>query len=206
MKLISNDINDQQPIDPRFAFARKGDDAPMVLSDNISPHFQWSQFPDNTQSFALICIDPDVPSVADDVNQADRILPEALPRVDFCHWALVDIPSDTTELGTAQCSNGVTPKGKRNPQGPSGARQGLNDYTQFLAGDPELAGDYFGYDGPCPPWNDERLHHYIFTIYALSIKTLDLPETFTGHQAVDALKPHVLDHATVTGTYSLFKS
>jgi phosphatidylethanolamine-binding protein (PEBP) family uncharacterized protein len=38
-----------------------------------------------------------------------------------------------------------------------------------MAGNPDMAGQYFGYDGPCPPWNDERMHHYIFTIYALDI-------------------------------------
>jgi phosphatidylethanolamine-binding protein (PEBP) family uncharacterized protein len=31
-----------------------------------------------------------------------------------------------------------------------------------------MKGDYHGYDGPCPPWNDTLLHHYVFTIYALA--------------------------------------
>ena len=35
-----------------------------------------------TQSFALICHDFDVPSRGDDVNKADREVPEDLPRVD----------------------------------------------------------------------------------------------------------------------------
>ena len=38
--------------------------------------------------------------------------------------------------------------------GLDGARQGINDFTGWFAGNPELAGDYFGYDGPFPPWND----------------------------------------------------
>ncbi|GIS40711.1 MAG: hypothetical protein Ct9H90mP13_05570 [Pseudomonadota bacterium] len=37
-------------------------------------------------------------------------------------------------------------------QRPSGSRQGINDYTKFMAGDPEMQGNYFGYEGPCPPW------------------------------------------------------
>ena len=206
MRLISNDITDQTRIDPRFAFAKMVDDAPMALSDNLSPHFKWMDFPQDTQSFAVICMDPDVPSVAADVNKPDRTIAKGLPRVDFCHWALVNIPIDITELATGSCSEGVTPRGKRDPKGPTGSRQGLNDYTQFLANDPDLGGEYFGYDGPCPPWNDERLHHYVFTVYALSAKTLDLPDPFTGHQAMAALQSLILDQAAITGTYSLFKS
>lgn len=161
MKLISHDLTDQAPIDPKFAFGRRGADAPMEFSDNLSPHLSWSEFPAQTQSFVLICMDPDVPSVADDVNQAERIIPASLPRVDFCHWVMIDIPTQITELATGACSNGVIAGGKQAPLGPKGTRQGLNDYTQFMAGHPDLGGQYFGYDGPCPPWNDERLHHYI---------------------------------------------
>ncbi len=203
MKLHSNDLTDNAPIDPRFAFGKMDDDAPMALSDNLSPHLAWNDFPAETRSFAVVCMDPDVPSVADDVNQEGKTLPADMPRVDFCHWAMVDIQTTVTELTTGSCSQGVTPKGKRNPPGPSGTRQGLNDYTQFMAGDPDMGGQYYGYDGPCPPWNDERLHHYVFTVYALDVEHLDLPEDFNGHDVVKALDGHVLDQASLTGTYTL---
>ena len=36
-------------------------------------------------------------------------------------------------------------------------------------------GNYFGYDGPCPPWNDAIPHHYVFTLYALDVARLDVP-------------------------------
>lgn len=206
MKLISNDITDQASIDPKFAFGRTSDEAPMVFSDNISPHLQWMEFPDTTQSFVLLCMDPDVPSVADDVNQAGRIIPKDLPRVEFCHWAMVDIPPHITQLASGECATGVVAGGKRSPDGPTGTRQGLNDYTQFMKGNPELEGEYFGYDGPCPPWNDERLHHYIFTVYALDIAKLDLPMPFDGHQVIQAIRGHVFDQASITGTYTLFKN
>ena len=52
---------------------------------------------------------------------------------------------------------------------PRGARQGINDYTGWFAGDKDMAGNYFGYDGPCPPWNDEIPHRYVFTLYALDV-------------------------------------
>ena len=33
-----------------------------------------------------------------------------------------------------------------------------------------MAGNYFGYDGPFPPFNDSLVHHYVFTLYALAIE------------------------------------
>jgi Raf kinase inhibitor-like YbhB/YbcL family protein len=203
MQLQSRDISDGTSIDPRFAFAKPDPESHMALSDNLSPHLAWSGAPEGTRSFAIVCMDPDVPSEADDVNQEGKTLPADMPRVDFCHWAMIDIPTDVTELATGECCEGVTPKGKQTPPGPAGARQGLNDYTNFLAGDPDMAGNYFGYDGPCPPWNDERLHHYAFTVYALDTERLDLPESFTGHDVVEAIEGHVLDRASITGSYTL---
>ncbi|RFF30212.1 YbhB/YbcL family Raf kinase inhibitor-like protein [Wenzhouxiangella sediminis] len=203
MQLQSRDISEGASIDPRFAFGRPDAESHMALSDNLSPHLAWSGAPEGTRSFALVCMDPDVPSEADDVNQEGKTLPADMDRVDFCHWAMVDITPDVTELATGACSDGVTLKGKQSPPGPDGARQGLNDYTNFLAGAEEMAGKYFGYDGPCPPWNDERLHHYVFTVYALDVDRLDLGGDFTGHDVVEAIQGHVLDQASITGTYTL---
>lgn len=208
MKIHSNDLQDGAPIDPQFAFGKPDPDKHMELSDNLSPHLAWSDIPPETRSFALLCVDPDVPGVADDVNQEGKTLPADMPRVDFYHWVMVDIPREVLELDTGACSKGVTPGGKKDPRGPLGSRQGLNNYTQFLAGDPDLGGEYPGYDGPCPPWNDERLHHYCFTVYALDVPTLDLPtgdegETFDGPAAEKAMEGHVLGQASLTGTYTL---
>jgi len=202
MQLRSNDLQDSHPIDPRFAFGKPDPNQHLALSDNLSPHLCWSGAPPGTRSFAVLCIDPDVPSVADDVNQEGRTIPADLERVDFCHWALIDLPATVTELSTGQCSQGVTVGGKHNPPGPAGSRQGLNDYTGFMAGS-DMEGQYHGYDGPCPPWNDERLHHYVFTVYALDTGGLGLAEEFTGHDVVEAIKGHVLAQASISGTYTL---
>jgi len=203
MQLQSRDMTDGEAIDERHALGKPDPESHMTFADNLSPHLIWSGVPASTRSFAIVCMDPDVPAEADDVNQEDKSLPVDMPRVDFCHWAMVDVPTHVTELATGACCEGVTPKGKQNPPGPEGARQGLNDYTDFMAGDPDMAGNYFGYDGPCPPWNDERLHHYVFTVYALDTERLDLPDTFTGHDVVEALEGHVLEQASLTGTYTL---
>ena len=43
------------------------------------------------------------------------------------------------------------------------------DYTGWFADDPQMSGQYFGYDGPFPPFNDSLVHHYVFTLYALNV-------------------------------------
>ncbi|MBS1198741.1 MAG: YbhB/YbcL family Raf kinase inhibitor-like protein [Proteobacteria bacterium] len=67
----------------------------------------------------------------------------------------------------------------------------------------DMQGDYYGYDGPCPPWNDERLHHYIFTLYALDIERLPLEGRFGGPEVRSAIQGHILATASLTGTYTL---
>ncbi len=203
MKLYSSDLNDGHAIDTRLAFGRPDKANHMALSENRSPHLRWADVPDGARSFAVICVDPDVPSVADDVNQEGKTIPADLERVDFYHWVMIDVPANLRELETAECSRAVTPGGKKHPPGPEGSKQGLNNYTQFLAGDPEMAGKYFGYDGPCPPWNDERLHRYVFTVYALDTESLGLSGEFDGQDAMKAMEGHILGQASITGTYTL---
>ena len=93
--------------------------------------------------------------------------------------------------------------GKRELPGPKGSRQGVNDYTSWFANDADMTGTYRGYDGPCPPWNDMRVHRYHFTVYALSCERAPLDGDFTGSQALEAIRPLVLAEARITGTYSL---
>jgi hypothetical protein len=203
MQLHSRDIVEGEPIAERFAFGKPDPDEHMALSDNLSPHLAWRDAPEGTRSFAVLCVDPDVPSDASDVNTEGKTLPTDMDRVDFYHWVMVDVPADVHELETGACSDGVTPGGKKNPPGPPGARQGENNYTQFLEGAGELEGRYFGYDGPCPPWNDERLHRYRFTVYALDVERLDVDDPFDGPTVEAALEGHVLGEAGLTGTYTL---
>ena len=66
-----------------------------------------------------------------------------------------------------------------------------------------MAGRYFGYDGPCPPWNDTIVHHYIFTLYALDVERCPVEGEFTGPEVLAAIAGHVLDQASFTATYSL---
>lgn len=203
MRLDSSSFKDGSAIPGEFAFCVIDPANHVRLSDNRNPHLHWSDVPAGTRSFALVCHDPDVPSRGDDVNQEGKTVPASLPRVDFFHWALIDIPADLREIGAGEYSTGVTARGKSGPDSRNGTRHGINDYTGWFAGDPDMRGDYFGYDGPCPPWNDAIAHRYIFTLYALDIERLPLSGPFTGAQVRAALAGHILAEASLTGIYCL---
>jgi Raf kinase inhibitor-like YbhB/YbcL family protein len=66
---------------------------------NDSPPLSWTEPPPGTQSFALLCEDPDAPGGT------------------FIHWVLFNLPADRRDLGVA-----VPP----DPDLPGGVRQGTN--------------------------------------------------------------------------------
>jgi len=203
MKLMSQSFADGGRIPGEFAFAVPDAAHHVKLSSNRNPHLAWTDAPPATRSFAVICHDVDVPSRPDDVNQEGREIPASLPRIDFFHWTLIDIAPTVSALAAGAWSDGVTPRGKAGPMAPHGTRQGINDYTAWFAGDHDMEGDYFGYDGPCPPWNDSIVHRYVFTVYALDIAQLPLQGNFGGADARRAMDGHVLAQAQITGTYTL---
>jgi len=203
MRLATTAFADGGWIPAEFAFGRIDPASHVALSQNRNPDFAWSEVPDATRSFALLCVDADVPSQGDDVNQEGREVPATLARVDFFHWVLVEIAAQRRSIARGEFSDGVTARGKPGPAAPGGTRQGINDYTGWFAGDAAMAGDYYGYDGPCPPWNDARMHHYRFTLYALDVASLPLDGAFAGADARRAIAGHVLAEAAVTGRYTL---
>lgn len=190
-------------IPAEFAFCAIDPATHVKLAQNRNPDFRWRNLPPGTRSLALICHDPDVPSKGDDVNQEGRTVPTTLPRVEFFHWVLVDLPADAGSIERGEFSDGITARGKPGPHAPRGARQGINDYTGWFASDKDMSGQYYGYDGPCPPWNDELPHHYVFTLYALDVPRLDVQGAFTGPDVRRAMARHTLGHASVTGRYTL---
>jgi len=196
MLLSSQNFAHHAAIPSEFAYARIAE--PMTLSSNRNPHLAWAEVPEGTQSFALFCVDIDVPIDFTRFNQAGQVIAADVPRQDFVHWVMVDMPGDLRELAAGSCADGTPKGGKANPPGPLGARQGSNDYTGFMKD-----GDYCGYDGPCPPWNDLRVHHYHFRLYALSVARLSVPERFGLVDAQAAMRGCILAQAELVGTYSL---
>ncbi|NMG43694.1 YbhB/YbcL family Raf kinase inhibitor-like protein [Aromatoleum toluvorans] len=203
MKLSSQSFADGARIPGEFSFCVPAAEGHVRLGGNRNPHLAWNGVPAGTRSLALICHDPDVPSKGDDVNVEGRVVPTSLPRVDFFHWVIVDLPADLREIAAGSFSSEVTPRGKPGPKGPLGTHQGINDYTAWFAGDETMRGNYHGYDGPCPPWNDELVHRYVFTLYALDVECCGLDGQFSGAQVRNAIAGHVLAEAKLTGTYTL---
>jgi len=203
MKLTSESFAAGGEIPARCAFARPDPAEHIQLSDNRSPELSWSDIPTEAQSLVLICTDPDAPSSMDDFNKEGHTISADLRRTSFIHWVMVDIPAVAASLAEGECSEGITPGGKQNPDGPAGARQGINDYTGFFASDDEMKGDYFGYEGPCPPWNDELPHRYQFRLFALDLASCPVEGPFTAEQVLTAIDGHVLAETLLTGTYSL---
>lgn len=203
MKLWSDSWANGDPIPERFAAGRPDDQGGATWGDNISPHLAWSELPPGAQSLALVCHDFDVPTRGDDVNRPGREVPADLPRSDFFHWVLIDLPAHPGEMAEGQYSQGFVARGKPGPATAGAARQGLNDYTGWFANEPALSGSYFGYDGPYPPWNDSLVHHYVFTLYAVAVPRLAVEGVFTGADVRRALAGHVLAEATLSGTYTL---
>ena len=188
MKLTSQSFKESEMIPGDFSFGIPDPENHVALGKNFNPHLIWTDAPAGTRSFAIICHDPDVPSRGDDVNQEGRTVPASLPRVDFFHWVLIDLPPTHREIKPGEFSKNITPRGKPGPAAPYGARQGINDYTHWFASDNDMRGDYFGYDGPCPPWNDEIRHRYIFTVFALDVDRLAVEGKFTGKDVRNAIE------------------
>ncbi|HEX5125416.1 MAG TPA: YbhB/YbcL family Raf kinase inhibitor-like protein [Rhodocyclaceae bacterium] len=84
--------------------------------------------------------------------------PDAPTGSGWWHWIVYDIPASANSL-----PSGIITK---NPL-PDGAKQGRNDFGGR------------GYGGACPPVGDKP-HHYRFTVFALKVPKLDVPEDASG--------------------------
>ena len=206
MKLKSTSFTDGMTLPSELAFAVIDENnvrTHITSGQNSNPHLLWSDVPAGTRSFVVICHDPDVPSLGDDVNKEGREVPAELPRVDFYHWLLLDVSPTMREINAGSHSTGVTAHGKSGPAAPGGLRHGVNDYTHWFASDETMNGVYYGYDGPCPPWNDVLVHRYVFTVYALDIESLNVKGSLEGANVLAAMEGHVLAQASLTGSYTL---
>ncbi|QID16521.1 YbhB/YbcL family Raf kinase inhibitor-like protein [Nitrogeniibacter mangrovi] len=105
--------------------------------------------------------------------------PDAPTGSGWWHWVVVNLPAQTTGLPTG--AGGVAGV-------PEGARQVRTDF-----GTP-------GYGGPCPPVGDAP-HRYVFTLYALKVPALALPEPATAAMAGFMIHANALGRASFTATY-----
>jgi Raf kinase inhibitor-like YbhB/YbcL family protein len=189
-------------IPDKYAFCVPAAQGHTKGGDNINPRVAWSKGPKGTESYAIILYDTDSPAAErDKMNKEGEVLTAAVPRHNFYHWVLVDIPATVTAVGEGAASTARVLHGKPASAAKVGV-PGLNDYTKVTQANPAMKGQYYGYDGPCPPWNDENLHHYHFTVYALGVKKLELPADFDAEAALAAMKGKVLAEGQELGIYT----
>lgn len=168
---------------------------------NISPSVSWTRGPPATRSYALLMTDLDVPKDLSSINKPGVVLTAETPRIPFIHWVLIDIPATITHLRRGEEGSGFVPKGK--PLGPTDhGLRGANVYSHFYPADSPLAGLRGGYDGPCPPRNDEVVHRYVTQVYALDVPSLQLQGVFFGEDALRAMQGHVLASGEADAVYS----
>lgn len=204
MNLRSDSFAPYQTLDARFAFGKHHETDHFQLAGNHNPHLAWDGVPDGTRSFVLLCVDEEVPTVGDNVNQEGKSVDVWLPRTSFFHWVLVDLPPTLTEIAEGAHAAGPVAGGKSAAAAtPDGGRSGLNSYTQWFAGDETMGGDWHGYDGPAPPWNDERIHAYRFQVFALDVPTLPLADGFSGQDVRNAMGGHILGSCELVGLYAI---
>jgi Raf kinase inhibitor-like YbhB/YbcL family protein len=99
----------------------------------------------------------------------------------FVHWVVYDIPVYDIPVNNIDI-----------PEGASG-----NFLNPIKEGQNNFGGT--GYGGPDPPANER--HQYRFTVYALSVATLGLPDGASYDQVISAMQGKVLARAELTGLY-----
>ena len=168
----STSMADGQAIPEMYAVATPTPDGKAEMAGrDLSPHLRWSGEPEGTRSFAISVVDPDVPADRNRMGVEGLPLGDDEPRVEFAHWLVVDIPPRVHELPEGAGGDGFVAHGKPpEPPAPGGVT-GQNGYRGLFEGNPDLEGTYGGWDGPFPPWNDEHVHRYVTTVYALDVET-----------------------------------
>lgn len=143
---MANDPNWRLPDVPPFTLTSPGFSNGEMLpttvrgdGGNQSPALEWNGAPEGTKSYAVTLYDPDAPTGSG-----------------FWHWALYNLPGDTSGLPAGAGTVGPLPDG-----------------VVTLAN--EMGGEEF--TGAAPPAGHGE-HRYFFTVSALS-ETLDLPRGAT---------------------------
>jgi Raf kinase inhibitor-like YbhB/YbcL family protein len=202
LKVHVDSIKNGDALANKFAFCAPAAQGHTTLGGDINPSISWSKGPRGTKSYAIILYDPQSPAEHREMMNKEGVTMGAdIKRHNFYHWVLVDIPKDVTSIKEGADSNARVVHGK--PATPSAVGvKGLNDYTKVTASNDAMKGQYYGYDGPCPPWNDDLVHNYHFTVYALSVSSLDLPKDFDADAAQAAMKDKILAQGEAVGLYT----
>ena len=107
--------------------------------------------------------------------------PDAPTGSGWWHWQIVNIPHTVTEIaaGTGSTKKDLAPKG---------SMQINNDYGSR------------GFGGACPPAG-HGIHHYRFTVHALSVEKLELPENASGALTGYMINANTIEKSTIESLY-----
>jgi Raf kinase inhibitor-like YbhB/YbcL family protein len=107
--------------------------------------------------------------------------PDAPTGSGWWHWQIVNIPTTVTEIaaGTGSTVKDLAPKG---------SLQIKNDYGKR------------GYGGACPPAG-HGIHHYRFTVHALSTESLSLSEDASGALTGYMINANTIESSTIESLY-----
>jgi Raf kinase inhibitor-like YbhB/YbcL family protein len=160
-QLRSTDVAHGEPLplaQRSFLFGAEG-------GRDLSPQLSWTLAPRKTKSFVVTMYDPDAPTGAG-----------------FWHWAIADIPADSTELATG-----------------AGAESGalLPRRAFHLPNDVGIR----GYVGGSPAAGSGE-HRYYFVVHALDVHQIKVAPTATPSYLGLHLVHHVIGRAVLIATAS----
>ena len=107
--------------------------------------------------------------------------PDAPTGSGWWHWQVVNIPATVTEIAAGAGNT------KKN-MAPEGSVQIKNDYGSR------------GFGGACPP-KGHGVHHYRFTVHALSVEALELPEDASGALTGYMINANTIESSTIEALY-----
>ena len=107
--------------------------------------------------------------------------PDAPTGSGWWHWQVVNIPMTLMEVlsGAGDTKTNIAP---------AGSIQIQNDYGNR------------GFGGACPP-EGHGVHHYRFTVHALSVEKLELPEDASGALAGYMINANTIESSTIESLY-----
>jgi Raf kinase inhibitor-like YbhB/YbcL family protein len=154
--ISSAELSDGGKVGPRQVFNESG-----CNGANRSPSLTWRNAPAGTRSFAVTIFDRDAPGRG------------------WWHWAVANLPANTTSLPENASASGALRK--------LGAVEARNDFNAD------------GYGGPCPPPGNP--HRYVVTVYALRVDTLPLAQGRPAQLFDREISGSTLGSAQLTVTY-----
>ena len=153
-----------------------GDEIPRACgykNGNEQPPLGIFEIPDEAKSLALIMDDPDAMGAVGKV---------------WVHWVVWHIIPEENDYASGTRHDEIENLFMYCSEGTDRYYEGITDFGEY------------GYGGPAPP---DKRHTYVFKLYALDCKELTCADGKATKADVEkAMEGHILDQATLKGTYA----